>query len=146
MDNESTMHIYGLVHGMCTLFCSWRSPRDHLRADGLRTYKIYLAKCAAINRNPKIPCFSKHYNDVTMGASLAIVYSTVDSNADQRKYQSSASLAFVRGTHRGPVNSQHNWPVTRKMFPYDDVIMSRGTYSATCESLVLRYNSKNKFK
>ena len=56
--------------------------------------------------------------------SLAIVYSTVDSDADQRKHYSSASLAFVRGIHRGPVNSLHKWPVTRKMFPFDDDIMS----------------------
>ena len=55
--------------------------------------------------------------------SLTIVYSTVYSSADQRKHQSSASLAFVRGIHRGPVNSPHKWPVTRKMFPFDDVIM-----------------------
>ena len=58
--------------------------------------------------------------------SLTIVYSTVYSGADQRKHQSSASLAFVRGIHRGPVNSSHKWPVTRKMFPFDDVIMGRG--------------------
>ena len=55
--------------------------------------------------------------------SLVIVYSTVYSDADQSKHQSSASLAFVRGIHRGPVNSPHKWPVTRKMFPFDDVIM-----------------------
>ena len=55
--------------------------------------------------------------------SLTIVYSTVYSDADQRKHQSSASLAFVREIHRGPVNSPHKWPVARKMFPYDDVIM-----------------------
>ena len=70
-----------------------------------------------------------HYNDVTMGSmasqitSLTIVYSAVYSGADQRKHQSSTSLAIVRGIHRGPVNSQHKWPVTRKMFPFDDVIM-----------------------
>ena len=69
-----------------------------------------------------------HYGDVIMGTiasqitSLAIVYSAVYSGADQRK-QSSASLAFVRGIHRGPVNSPRKWPVTRKMFPFDDVIM-----------------------
>ena len=56
--------------------------------------------------------------------SLTIVYSMVYSDADQRKQQSSASLAFVRGIRRGPVNSPHKWPVTRKMFPFDDVIMS----------------------
>ena len=55
--------------------------------------------------------------------SPTIVYWTVYSDADQRKHQSSASLAFVRGIHRGPVNSPHKWPVTRKMFPFDDVIM-----------------------
>ena len=55
--------------------------------------------------------------------SLTIVYSTVYSDADQRKHQSSASLAFVWGIHRRPVNSPHKWPVTRKMVPFDDVIM-----------------------
>ena len=56
--------------------------------------------------------------------SLTIVYSTVFFQAtDQRKYQSSASLAFVRGIHRWPVNSPHKGPVTRKIFPFDDVIM-----------------------
>ena len=70
-----------------------------------------------------------HYSDVIMGAmasqitSLTIVYSTVYSGGDQRKHQSSASLAFVRGSHRWPVNSPHKRPVTRKMFPFHDVIM-----------------------
>ena len=49
-----------------------------------------------------------HYNDVIMSmiasqiTNLTIVYSTVYSGADQRKHQSSASLAFVQGIHRGP--------------------------------------------
>ena len=69
------------------------------------------------------------YSDVIMGArasqitDVLIVYSTVCSGADHRKHQSSASLAFVRGIHRGPVNSPHKGPVTRKMFPFDDVFM-----------------------
>ena len=49
-----------------------------------------------------------HYSDVIMNAmesQITIVYSTVYSDADQRKHQSSASLAFVRGIHRSPVNS-----------------------------------------
>ena len=29
----------------------------------------------------------------------------------------------MRGIRRGPVNFPHKWPVTRKMFPFDDVIM-----------------------
>ena len=70
-----------------------------------------------------------NYNDVIMGAkasqitSLTIVYLTVYSDADQRKHQSSASLAFAWEIHRGPVNSPHKWPVTQKMFPFDDVII-----------------------
>ena len=70
--------------------------------------------------------------------SLAIVYSTIYSGADQRKHQSSASpasLAFVRGIHRGPVNSPHKWPVTRKMFPFDDVIMGR----LFCKHWIMNY-------
>ena len=55
--------------------------------------------------------------------SFTSVYSTVYSGADQRKHQSSASLAFVRGIHWWPVNSPHKWPVKGKMFPFDDVIM-----------------------
>ena len=80
-----------------------------------------------------------HYNDVITDAiasqftSLAIVYSTVNSDTNQRKHQSSASLAFVWGLHRGPVNSPHKWPVTRKMFPFDDVIMT----STNIESLYI---------
>ena len=70
-----------------------------------------------------------HYDDVIIGAmasqitSLAIVYSTVYSGAGQSKHQSSESLAFVWGIHRWPVNSPHKWHVTRKMFPFDDVII-----------------------
>ena len=70
-----------------------------------------------------------HYCDAIMDTvasqitSLTIVYTTVYSDADQSKHQSSASLAFVWGIHWGPVNSPHKWPVTRKMFPFDGVIM-----------------------
>ena len=67
-----------------------------------------------------------HYSDVKMGAkitSLMIVYPTICSCADQMKHHSSASLAFVRGFHRDRWIPSHKWPVTRKMFPLDDVIM-----------------------
>ena len=83
--------------------------------------------------------FSKHrpldcsshiyYSDVMMSAmasqtiGISIVYSSVCPGVDQRKHQSSASLAVVRGIHRWPVNSPHKGTVTRKMFPFDDVII-----------------------
>ena len=71
--------------------------------------------------------------------SLTMVYSIVYSGSDQRKHQSPASLAFVMGIHRGPVNSPHKGPVTRKIFPFDDVIMK------SCEFNCKLYNhSKTK--
>ena len=81
-----------------------------------------------------------HYNGyddiVSQSTSLTIVYSIVYSDADQRKHQSSASLAFVRGIHQGPVNSPHKWPVTQKMFPFDDVIMTSMGYGVSGETLI----------
>ena len=80
-------------------------------------------------QNKAISPFATHHNDVIMGTmafqitSLTIVYPTVYSGADRRKHQSSASLAFVQGIHRRPVNSPHKCPVTQKMFPFDDVIV-----------------------
>ena len=74
----------------------------------------------------------RHYDDVIMTmlasqiTSITVVYSIVYSGVNQRKHQSSASLAFVWEIHRGPVNFPHKWPVTRKMFPFDDVIMTTG--------------------
>ena len=95
-----------------------------------------------------------HYCDVITGTmasqntGLAIVYSIVHSGANQRKLQSSASLAFVRGIHRWPVNSPHKWPGMRKMLPFDDVIMNRppanNQYSyhcaLYCQAYLVRYN------
>ena len=93
-----------------------------------------------------------YYNDVIMGdiasqiTSLTIVYSTVYSDADQRKHQSSASLAFVRGIHRWPVNSRHKWPVKRKMFPFDDVIMGISNYRQLFVQQFVRANSEGNMK
>ena len=71
--------------------------------------------------------------------SLTIIYSTIYSAAD-KKNQSSASLAFVWGIHRWPVNSPHKGPVTRKMFPFDDVIMSVTCFRIISLVLVWSYD------
>ena len=82
-----------------------------------------MACCLFATKTLTINC-----SDVIMGAiafqitSLTTVYTIVYSDADQIKHQSSAPLAF-RGIHRWPVNSPHKWPLTRKMFPFGDVIM-----------------------
>ena len=71
-----------------------------------------------------VPKLHHHYNDVVKGVMasqitcVSIVYSTVCSGADQREHQSSASLAFARGIHQW----RHKRPVTRKRFPFDDII------------------------
>ena len=73
----------------------------------------------------------------SQNTSLTIVYSTVYSGEYKRKHQSSASLAFVRGIHRWPVDSPHKGPVTRKMFPFDDVVMQIGIRESTITAPVI---------
>ena len=97
-------------------------------------FRISLHWWEDVGRNGRwgLARYPRHWSDVLMSSivsqitGLTIVYSIVYSYADQRKHQSSASLAFVWGIHRGPVNSPHKWPVTQKMFPFDDVITSSG--------------------
>ena len=93
-----------------------------------------------------------HYSDAIMSAmtsqitGISFVYSIVCSDADQRKHQSSASLAFVRGIHLRQVNSPHKGPVTRKMFPFDDVIMyTLCATSTTADSLITRLLTSTNF-
>ena len=94
---------------------------------------IYIISSTSGNcRKFKTPWWFSHNSDViisTMASqitSLTIVYSSAYSGAEQGKHQSSVSLAFVMGIHRSPVNCPHKGPVTRKRFPLDNVIMSKG--------------------
>ena len=111
---------WGNLTTKCThLLCTWVLDCDS-------QHTIFSIPYSWVQR---ILLFSSHYGDVMMTrmaswiTSLTIVYSIVYSGVDQRKLQSSTSLAFVRWIHRRPVNSPHKCPVTRKMFPFDDVIM-----------------------
>ena len=116
-----------MLGGMDILYTCHALLRDKLlscsRRCGIRLLKaIYCDKWYII--------WQTHYGDVIMSTvasqinSLMIVCSNVYSGTDQRKHQSSASLAFVWGIHHWPVNSPRKGPVTRKMFPFDDAIMS----------------------
>ena len=122
--------IYGLAKAFlgfaeANMFWSanWRTWQTKL---GLRTNVICheLRLMAILQRS-----ISLHFYDVIIRAmasqttSLKIVYSTVYSGTNQVKHQSSASLAFVWGIHRWLVKSPHKGPVTRKMFPFDNVII-----------------------
>ena len=85
-----------------------------------------LPACMCVVLVLKVPI---HYIDVIMATmasqitSLTVVYSTVYSDADQRKHQSSASLAFVWGIHRDRWIPRTKGQLRGKMFPFDDVIM-----------------------
>ena len=91
----------------------------------LRRLSKHLHQCCSHRER----CVFYNGSDVIMGTmasqitSLPIAYSTAYSGADQRKHQSSALLAFVRGIHRWSVDSSHKGPVTWKKFPFDDAII-----------------------
>ena len=104
------------------VYCvSWRTERN--RNTSAKVARVYMLRYDMIIAESN-GC--EHYNDVIMASQItgvSIVCSSVGSGADQRKYQSSASLVFVWEIHRWPVNSPLKGPVTRKRFPFDDVIM-----------------------
>ena len=99
------------------------------------TWHLFADNCVRSHINTSLICLCSlcqvtHYRDVIMIAmasqitSLTIVYSNVYLGADQRKYQSSMPLIFVRGFHRWLVNSPHKGPVSQKLLPFDDVIVN----------------------
>ena len=122
---------YNSTNPLQNLLCG--APQDSIL--GPLFFYVYINDLANVCKHPIPLLFADdtnlfyHYDDVIMGAiasqiiSLTIVYSIVYSGTDHRKHQSSALLALVRWVHRGPVISPHKGPVTRKMFPFDDVIM-----------------------
>ena len=69
-----------------------------------------------------------HFSDVIMRAMAS--HRRLDCLLMRTSKISSASLAFVRGIHRWPVDSPHKGTTTRKMFPFDDVIMVDGIYGS----------------
>ena len=82
---------------------------------------------------------SYYYNDVIMSAmesqitSLTIVHPTVYS---RRRSKNTSKLRVTGLCDWWPVNTPHKGPVTRKMFPFDDVIVrihkavgNRATYT-----------------
>ena len=92
---------------MSCLLIVWNTDSQRIRSQGINAP----AMAHYHSKHRKRCDISHHYSDVIMGApasqitSLTIVYSNVYSGEDQRKDQSSASLAFVWGIHRWPVNS-----------------------------------------
>ena len=99
----------------------------------LRASDLHNARSTILNPFNSDVIMSTMASQIT---GILIVCWTVCSGADQRKHQSSTSLAFVVGYHRSPVDSPHKGPVTQKMYPFDDIIMICKTQ--TCSSLFLQ--------
>ena len=120
---DTTDSRYIVVENNVLLNTKWKQEKLKLCSD----CELTKATKAYVDLRGKL--WGIHYSEVTMGemafqiTRLTSVYSNVYSGADQRRHQSSASLAFVREIHRWPVNFPHKCPVTRKIFPFDDIIM-----------------------
>ena len=119
-----------LVQPVSKMSSKWRFHFSAIRYDMTKEYDIILGQDRILSWLYIIlPMTFIHYSDVILSAmafqitGASIVYSNIRSGTDQRKHQSSTSLAFVRGIHRWPVNSPHKRPATRKLFLFDDVIM-----------------------
>ena len=106
-----------IYHSILRICCALHALRNII--EWTHTCEMYGYRCS----------IHTHYNDVIMGVMASqisggsIICSNVGSGTDQRRHQSFASLAFVWGIHRWPVNYPHKSPVMRKMLPFDDVIM-----------------------
>ena len=115
-----------------TGFCAGNSPVTGefpaQKASNAKNVFIWWRSMRYVTTASKITA-KNHYSNFIMSAmasqitGVSIVYSTVCSGADQRKHQRSATPAFVSGIHRWLVNLPHKGPVTRKIFPFDYVIM-----------------------
>ena len=119
----STKNIFGLIVFHCSnSYYSFRTIVEMLQITAEQACRQLL-----------VVLKPAHYDDVIMTTiasqitSLTVVYSTVYSDADQSKHQKLRVTGLCVGNSPGPVNSPHKGPVTRKMFPFDDVIMSQFT-------------------
>ena len=121
--NSSVRHLLDTLYHCCIfrdrwvllLFCHFSVSFHNIQTSSISPDIVY-------------KYIKHHYTYIIMSAvasqitCVSVVGTTGCSGADQRTHQSSASLAFVRGIHGWPVNSAHKGPITRKMFPFDDVI------------------------
>ena len=123
--------------------CFIAARENYIKVVKYRSYSLTYSPPVALENtvvmkhtlgNILCPIFCTHYKYVIMSTmasqitNASIVYSGVCSGADQRKHQSSASLAFIGGIHRRPVYSPNKGPLTWKMFPFDDVIRGKWEY------------------
>ena len=112
-NRSGNVHIDGWVQDCCNSIANALKLQQSCTKPSI-IYPIKYAHCLVVNYFLLIMTLQWRHNG----------HDSISNHADQRKHQSSASLAFVRGIQRGPVNSPHKWPVTRKLFPFGDVFMN----------------------
>ena len=79
--------------------------------------------------------FGIHYDDVIMGTIASQITSLHDCLLNRLFRRRSKKTSKLRITGLCAVNSPHKGPVTRKMFPFDDVIM-RNAKHLRCGKIV----------
>ena len=132
----------GLIYCTCELnVMSWMPlcvRKTPWWRNQMETLSALLALCVGIHRS-SVTVTSKWARWRLKITRASSVCSTVCSAADRRKYLTPAPLACMRGIHRSPVDSPQKGPVTRKMFPFHDVIMElnrgRGLMGGWCRLL-----------
>ena len=102
-------------HSRCLL--SYHPQYAELFRRNINVYNLHLISCVCI-----------HYDDVIMSVMSQSHHQHHDCSLNRlfrRRSKKTSKLRVIglRGIHRSPVNFPHKWPVTLKMFPFDDVIM-----------------------
>ena len=130
--NRWSLGMDKLFHPTLYMACDYVSmlglKLNHVSKRGYRWRHRFQSKlvqviiCPVSDSTPQLDSML-HYSDVIMvkmasqiTTSLMIVYYTIYPGADQRKHESSASLAFVRGIHQWPVNSRTKSQLRGKCF------------------------------
>ena len=102
--------LYSTLHGVC-----WNNNNNN---NNKTLFYITMNACS----HRQLQWCHNERDDVSNHRCLDCLLNLF-SGVDQRKHQTSASLAFVSGIHPWSVNSPRKWPVTLKRLPSDDVIM-----------------------
>ena len=126
---HNVFHLFAMICSATTEMSPWFSSAPDIMSSPMPIVIILSQRwCLSITTLAFALTVLVHYSDFIMRAmdsqisSQTIVYSTVYSGTDQWKCQRSASPAFV-GEFTGDRWIPRTWPVTRKMFLSDDVIM-----------------------
>ena len=130
--------LYTRLSNIILRFNTLMSAKMHDKCVRWWSTRFQITVCRIAISNMSILWCHNERNSVSNHRRLRLFTQPLVQTQVKEKHQSSAALAFLRGIHRWPVNSPHKGPVTRKMFPFDDVITCLPNYTSliNCASLV----------